>query len=139
MSTPAWTADLGKRLRVKRLLILCVAVAMGVSCSLAAASALQGVSSGRAGNGSIAVTACDTDGFTVTYTTSGGNVSSVAVGGIATACNGGSLRVTVVDGSRTSVASGGPVTVSGSSETVSVSPNPAGSTPAGVDVSIAGP
>ena len=91
------------------------------------------------GNGSTPVTACDTDGFTVSYTTSGGNVTSVAVGGIASACNGGSLRVTVVDGSRTSLASGGPVTVSGSSETVSVSPNPPGATPAGVDVSIAGP
>jgi hypothetical protein len=31
------------------------------------------------------------------------------------------------------------VTVSGSSATVSVSPNPPGATPAGVDVSIVGP
>jgi len=66
-------------------------------------------------------------------------VTSVAVGGIALACNGASLWVTVVDGSRTSLASGGPVTVSGSSATVSVSPNPPGATPAGVDVSIVGP
>jgi hypothetical protein len=124
---------------VKRLLILCSAVAVGVPCSLAAASALQGVSSARVGSGSTPVPACDTDGFTVSYTTSGGNVTSVTIGGIAAACNGGSLRVTVVDGSRTSVASGGPVTVSGSSAAVSVSPNPAGATPAGVDVSIAGP
>ena len=91
------------------------------------------------GNGSSSITACDTDGLTVTYTTSAGNVTSVAVSGIAVACNGGTLRVTVVDSSRTSVASGGPVTVSGTSQTVSVSPNPAGATPAGVDVSIAGP
>jgi hypothetical protein len=124
---------------VKRLLILCSAVAVGVPCSLAAASALQGVSSARVGNGSTPVPACDTDGFTVTYTTTGGNLTSVAIGGIAPACNGGSLKVTVVDGSRTSVASGGPVTVSGSSASVSVSPNPAGATPAGVDVSITGP
>ena len=91
------------------------------------------------GNGSTPVTACDTDGFTIAYTTSGGNLTLVAVGGIASACNGGSLRVTVVNGSRTSVASGGPVTVSGTSATVSVSPNPPASTPAGVDVSIVGP
>jgi hypothetical protein len=124
---------------VKRLLILCSVVAVGVPCSLAAASALQGVSSARVGNGSTPVAACDTDGFTVSYTTSGGNLTSVAIGGIASACNGASLRVTVVDSSRTSVASGGPVTVSGSSATVSVSPNPPGSTPAGVDVSMVGP
>lgn len=123
---------------MKRLLILCSAAAVGF-CSLAAASALQGVNSPRVGNGSTPVSACDSDGFTISYTTSGGNLISVGVGGIAPACNGGSLRVTVVNSSRTSVASGGPVTVSGTSETVSVSPNPAGATPAGVDVSIAGP
>lgn len=66
-------------------------------------------------------------------------MTSVAVGGIDPACNGASLQITVVDSSRTSVASGGPVTVSGSSATVSVSPNPPGATPAGVDVSIVGP
>jgi len=123
---------------VKRLLILCSAVAVGF-CSLASAAALQGVTSAPVGNGSTPVSACDTDGFTVSYTTSGGNVTSVAVGGIAPACAGGSLRVTVVDGSRASVASGGPLTVSGSSANVSVSPNPPGATPAGVDVSIVGP
>jgi hypothetical protein len=123
---------------VKRLILL-VAVAMGVPCSLAAASALQGVSSAQVGDGSDVVNACDSDGFTISYTTSGGNVTSVTVGGIASTCNGGSLKVTVVDGSRTSVASGGPVTVSGSTATVSVSPNPPGATPAGVDVSITGP
>jgi hypothetical protein len=123
---------------VKRLLILCSAVAVGF-CSLASASALQGVSSTPVGNGSTPVSACDSDGFTVTYTTTGGNLTSVAIGGIAPACNGASLQVTVVDGFRASVASGGPVTVSSSSATVSVSPNPPGATPAGVDVSIVGP
>jgi hypothetical protein len=122
-----------------RLFTLCLAVAVGLPCSLAGAAALQGASSGLVGNGSSPVTACDTDGLSVTYTTSGGNVTSVAVGGIAVACNGGTLRVTVVDSSRTSVASGGPVTVSGTSQSITVSPNPAGATPAGVDVSIAGP
>jgi hypothetical protein len=124
---------------VKRLLILCSAVAVGVPCSLAAASALQGVSSGHVGNNSVSVTACDSNGFTISYTTSGGNVTSVGVGGIASACNGASLLVTVVDGSRTSLASGGPVTVSGASATVAVSPNPPGAAPAGVDVSVVGP
>jgi hypothetical protein len=114
------------------------AVAVGF-CSFASASALRGVSSTSAGSGSAPVSACDTDGFTISYTTTGGNVTSVGVGGIAPACNGGNLRLTVVDGARTTVATGGPVTVSGTSEVVSVSPNPPGATPAGVDVSIAGP
>lgn len=97
------------------------------------------MSSTPAGNGSSPIASCDTDGFTVSYTTSGGNLTSVGVGGIAPACNGASLRLTVVNSSRTSVASGGPVAVSGTSATVSVSPNPPGATPAGVDISIVGP
>jgi hypothetical protein len=123
---------------VKRLLILCSAVALAL-CSLASASAFQTVNSAPVGDGSSPVSACDPNGVTVSYTTSGGNVTSVAVNGIAPACNGGSLHVTVVDGSRTRVASGGPVAVSGSSATVPVSPNPPGATPAGVDVSVVGP
>ena len=122
-----------------RLFTLCLTVAVALPSSLAAAAAIQGASSGPLGSGSTPITACDTDGLTVSYTTSGGNVTTVSVGGIAVACSGGSLRVTVVDSSRTSVASGGPVTVSGTSESVSVSPNPAGAIPAGVDVSIVGP
>jgi hypothetical protein len=123
---------------VRRLVILCSAVVVAVPCSLAAAAALQGVSPSPMGSGSASVAACDTDGFTVTYTTSGGNVTSVAIGGIASACNGGSLRVTLVNGSRASLASGGPVTVSGSSATVSVSPQPSAPGVAGTDVSVAG-
>jgi hypothetical protein len=123
---------------VKRLLILCSAVAVGF-CSLASAAALQGVTSAPVGNGSTPVSACDPNGVTVSYTTTGGNVTSVTVDGIALACGGASLLVTVLDGSRASVASGGPVTVSGSSASVPVSPNPSGATPAGVDVSIVGP
>jgi hypothetical protein len=97
------------------------------------------VSAGKLGNGSNSVSACDSDGFTITYATSGGNVTSVTVGAIDAACNGGSLKLTVVDGSRSNLASGGPVTVSGTTAAVSVSPNPAATATAGVDVSIAGP
>ena len=123
---------------MRRLLILCSAVAVGVPCSLAAAAALQGVSPSPVASGSGSVAQCDTDGFTVTYTTSGGNVTSVAIGGIAAACNGGSLQVTLVNGSRESLASGGPVTVSGPSQTLTVSPQPRAANVAGTDISVAG-
>jgi hypothetical protein len=124
---------------VRRIFILLMAGALGGPCSLAGASALGNVGSGTLGNGSIPVSACDSDGFTVTYVTSGGNVTSVTVGGIALACSGGSLKLTVVNSSRSSLATGGPATVSGTTASVSVSPNPAAATAAGVDVSITGP
>jgi hypothetical protein len=124
---------------VKRLFVLLVVVALGVPCSLAAASVIGAVSAGKVASDVATISACDIDGFTISYTTVGGNVTSVTVGGIDSRCNGGTLKLAVVDSSRTSVASGGPVTVSGSSATVSVSPNPAGSVPGGVDVAISGP
>jgi hypothetical protein len=119
--------------------VISALLAIALPCSLAAASMLQGVSAAPLAGGSTAVAACDSDGFSITYATSGGNVSTVTVGGIASACNGGALEVTVVDGARARLASGGPVTISGTSAIVSVSPNPAGAAPAGVDVSIVGP
>jgi hypothetical protein len=78
----------------------------------------------------------------VTYTTTAGDLTSVAIGGIAVpACEGASLNVTVVDASRTSIASGGPVTVPSGSTSVNVpvSPHPPAEAPAGVDVSLVGP
>lgn len=128
---------------MSRIGIVCLVVAMSIPCSLAAASPMV-VNAGRAGAASASVAACDTDGFTLTYTTTAGNLTSVTIGGIARpTCTGASVYVTVVNTSRTSVASGGPVAVpSGSGDasvTVTVSPNPVAETPAGVDVSLVGP
>jgi hypothetical protein len=67
---------------------------------------------GPLGNGNATVVPCDADGFTHSYATSRGNVTSVTVGGIADpACEGGTLRVTITSSSGASIASAGPQVV----------------------------
>ena len=95
---------------MKRHLAWMAAAVTVASSSVAFATPLPGLVSNKVGNGDTAVTACDS-AFTVTYTTSGGKVTKVAIGGIADpACEGGQLKVTLLAGATT-LTSGGPVTV----------------------------
>lgn len=92
-----------------RLLLLLAAAAAAVPF---AAAALTSVSGGAISSGSAAVAACDSDGFGASYATSGGAITAVKVTGIADpACEGGIVRVAVVDGAGVSIGSGGPVTI----------------------------
>ena len=91
------------------------------------------------GTGSGAVSACDTDGFTISYTTASGNVTQAVVGGIAAACAGGSLQLTLTDSSGASIGSGGPVTVAGTTATVPLATQPYAGSVAGFQVAISGP
>ena len=123
---------------MKRSLLL-AALALAATATVAAAASLGGVGGGAVGAGDAPVAACD-DGFTVSYTTVGGNVTAVIVGGIAAACAGGSLRLTVRDAGGAGIATGGPQTLAAdASTTVSVSPQPLAEGPAAVDISIVGP
>lgn len=109
---------------MKRLAIVAALGATGLVMSVHASAATMPASTTRVGAGSAAVLRCDSDGFTASsFTTSGGKVTSVMVGGIAAACQGGLLSVTLTQGS-TSVASGGPVAVTGTSQAVSVTGAP---------------
>jgi hypothetical protein len=121
-------------------------VAALVPLSLAAAATLGGLTSTKVGSGQAAIAPCDTDGFTPTYTTSGGSITSVTVSGIADPrCEGTILKLTVVDSSGTSIASGGPQTIPtdgdtiDNSMTVSVNPQPAAASAAGVHISVVEP
>ena len=90
-------------------MVVVVAVAISVAAMILTghAAGLGGLGAGRLGAGGATVPACDTNGFTVTYTTSGGNVTNAIVGGIADpGCEGGSLSVTLTNGT-TSVGAGG--------------------------------
>lgn len=122
---------------MKRSLLLAI-VAVATTATVATASSLGGVAGGTVGAGDAPIAACDT-GFTVSYTTSGGNVTAVTVGDIAAACAGGVLRVTVKNSTGASIAAGGPQTLSGASDTISVAPQPAAEDVTGVDISIVGP
>lgn len=123
---------------MKRALLLAV-LALAATATVAAASSLGGVGGGAVGAGDAPIAACD-NGFTVSYTTVGGNVTAVTVGDIAAACAGGSLRLTVKDAGGASIAAGGPQTLAAAaSTTVSVSPHPLAETATAVDISIVGP
>jgi hypothetical protein len=122
-----------------------MAALVASSASIAYAAGI-GISTRKVGGGNAAVVACDTNGFTVTFTTTRGNVTAVTVSGIADpACEGGTLRVTVTDAAGASIASGGPQTVPTDGDTtdnslaVSANPQPAASQVAGYNISIAGP
>lgn len=121
------------------------AVATAASASVAFAAAF-GISTTKLGEGDIPVVACDTDGFTLSYTTSRGNVTAVTVGAIADpACEGGSLAVTLTNAAGDSVAMAGPQTVPADGGTadnalaLATTPQPGASQVAGYHVSITGP
>jgi hypothetical protein len=120
------------RRRGRRLGALAGAALFGVS--VAAAASLGGLSSIRLGAASAAVTSCDTDGvsttFTTAYDTTTGKyrIATVTVTGIAVGCNGKTLAVTLSStgganvgaGSATVVSTSQSVTVTGSASTDSV-------------------
>ncbi|MGZ4353659.1 MAG: hypothetical protein ACXVZ4_08945 [Gaiellaceae bacterium] len=91
------------------------------------------------GNGSGTVAQCDTDGFTIAYTTSAGNVTQAVVGGINAACVGGSLQLTLTDSSGASIGTGPAVSVAGATATVSLTTQPYAGNVAGFQVVITGP
>jgi hypothetical protein len=116
-----------------------------VAGSVVAAAANLPLTSEGVAAGNAPVAPCDANGFSPTYTTVGGNVTTVAVGGIADpACEGGALEVTLV-GAGGKLGSGGPVTIPtdgdsiDNSVSVSLSPQPDGELVTGIRVLIAGP
>ncbi len=131
---------------LKRVIVVSLAVTTLASSAFASASSLGGMSSGSLSAGDAAIPACDTTGVTVTYTTSGGDVTAVTVGGLADpGCEGGALSLTLTNAAGDSIASGDPQAIptdgdtADNSLTLSVSPNPAAENVAGYHVSIVGP
>ncbi len=130
---------------MKSVILWSAAVVTAASASVALAAGV-GISGTKLGGGNIPVVACETDGFTVGYTTSRGNVTAVTVGAIADpGCEGGSLSVTLTDSAGASIATGGPQTVPTDGDTtdnsmaLTTSPQPGAAQVAGYHVSIAGP
>lgn len=126
------------------IVVLVTAILVSVTVTGFAAG-LGGLTAGRLGAGGAVVASCDTNGFTVSYTVSGGNVTAATVGGIADpGCEGGLLSLTLANGT-TSVASAGPTTVAtdgdttDNSMTLTLSPQPAAASVNRVHIVIAGP
>jgi hypothetical protein len=102
-------------------------VIAGVAAAVYAAAAALGTGTGTVQSGNAAVAACQTGGFTFTNTLSGGNVQSVSVGGITSACANGNLTLNLTNSSVTSVGAGTatiPSGCSGCSVSVALSPQP---------------
>jgi hypothetical protein len=112
-------------MRAPRLALVAGAAALIFLVSAAAAS--LPTTSGTLGAGIASVTACDGDGFTFRYTLdTTGHITTVTVSSIASACAGGTLRVTLTNGT-TSVGSGSaslPSSGFSGTATVTVSPTP---------------
>jgi hypothetical protein len=130
---------------MRRLIVLTLTAATLASSYVASATGL-GVISGSTGAGSASIAPCDSTGFTLAYTTSGGNVTSVTVSGIADpGCEGADISVTLTNAAGASIASGGPqpIPVDGdvadNSVAVSLAPNPAAEQVSGYHISLVGP
>lgn len=124
----------------KRLILPALALTIVVGVVVASAASLaMSPGSLQAANSSVA--ACDSSEpkFTHSFTTSDGDVTTVTVGDIAGACNGGNLRVTLTDSGGASIGSGGPVTVTGPSHDVSIPVQPAATSVAGIHIVVVGP
>jgi hypothetical protein len=109
------------------------------------AASLGGLTGKKLGAGSSTVAACDTNGFSVSYTTSAGAVTNATVGAIADpGCEGGQLSLVLANSSGTSVGAGsGTVPTDGdatdNSLSVAISPQPAASVVTAVHISVVGP
>ena len=121
-----------------------VAVAVGLGWSAFAFAAGFPLVASTVGAGSSPVASCDADGFTISYTTSRGNVTQATVGGIKEPnCAGGSLQLVLTDSTGASIGSGGPATVPTMADpgttTVPLSVQPNAGSVAGYRVVISGP
>jgi hypothetical protein len=124
-----------------RIAALLGAVAALVVVTSAVAASLP-VTSGRLGGGTATVNRCDGDGFTFLPTLdTSGSVTSVSVTSIASTCAGGTLRLTLVNGT-TSVGSGTsslPSSGFSGTATVTVSPTPLSTNVTGIKAVVEGP
>ena len=131
-----------RRSRLARALITAVtAIALIGALELAAAAALPATAS-TLGAGTGIVSACDTDGFTFRHAIdTSGRITSVTVGSMAAGCAGGTLRVTLTNGTA-SVGEGSvalPAIGFSGSAAVSMTPAPMSSVVTAVHAVVEGP
>lgn len=98
---------------------------LAFSMVAASAASLGGITTSNLGAETDIVAGCDDDGIAVDFTLafSGGEyrTSSVDITGIAAACNGQDISVTLLDGSGASIGSASAATVAGTSHSASIS------------------
>jgi hypothetical protein len=113
---------------MKRTTIAIIAGLLVFGGVLASASSLGGVTSKALGSSTSVVGSCDTDGVNLAYTTAFDaatgtyRVSAVVISGIAAACSGQNIAVSLKNTAGTSSVSTTPTAVTGTSQTISISP-----------------
>jgi hypothetical protein len=119
-----------------------LAVAASLVCLQIAVAATLPTTAPELGGGTATVSACDADGFTFRHTVNtSGAITTVTVSSIASACAGGTLRLTLANGT-TSVGSGNaslPSSGFSGSVAVTVSPTPSSSAVTVVYAVVEGP
>jgi hypothetical protein len=119
-----------------------LAVAASLVCLQIAVAATLPTTASKLGGGTATVSACDADGFTFRHTVNtSGAITNVTVSSIAGACAGGTLRLTLANGT-TSVGSGTaslPSSGFSGSVAVTVSPTPSSSAVTAVYAVVEGP
>lgn len=124
--------------KVRQHLIRVAIITAVMSLTYASAADLN-MTAGSLGAGGSVVTPCDSDGVTVSYTLSADNVTQITVQGIASGCTGGELSVALADSADASIGEAGPLTVSGTSHTLTFAPQPISFDVMAVHIVIAGP
>lgn len=130
--------------RAAALVVLASCTALATLPGIAAT--LGGLAGPGLGAGAATVATCDTDGFTPSYATAAGSVTSVTLAGIADpGCEGGQLSLVLAGAGGSSVAAAGPTAVptdgdtSANSMTLAVTPTPAAATVTSIHVVVTGP
>lgn len=128
---------LGPVLRRSRNLLWAVGAVI-VAVPLVGHAATLPLSADSLGGASAAIARCDTDGFSIAYATTGGNVTGLTISGIAAACADGRIEATLM-GAGTKLATSGSATVSGGSAAVSFLVPPDAELVDGIHVLVSGP
>jgi hypothetical protein len=109
----------------------------------AMAASLGGISSAKLGADDTVVASCDTDGVTTSYTSAWDatdkryETTTVAVGGVAAACVGQTMKVTLVDSTGAALGEGTASLTPAGPTTVTPTSPPASKSVVGVHVTIA--
>lgn len=127
---------------MRRSLLAAIApTAAVIALSLAVASSMP-LAVPFVGAGTAAVSACDTDGFTLRHTVdTSGRLTVVTVGSMAAACAGGTIRLTATNGTTSIGAGTASLPSSGftGSATVTLSPQPLSAAVTAIYLAVDGP
>jgi hypothetical protein len=125
-------------MRFSPALVAVTAAALAVPSSAVAGNVSPSSKKVAAANAS--VSSCGSlSSMTMSWTVVDGAVTSIALASIPSACNGASLSLTLANSSNTSIGTVGPVTITGTSQTLTPTGSPDATTVATSYVSVVGP